>query len=70
MFVPDYETGRTFNCDAARFGCWTAQALVTTTAWRDRTSWGLRVRGGQAGGKTGQALQLDAVVGCSRSPST
>lgn len=64
MFVPDYETGRTFNCDAARFGCWTAQALVTTTAWRDRDfneDYAYAVVG--AGGKTGQTLQLDTVVG-------
>lgn len=64
MFVPDYETGRTFNCDAARFGCWTAQTLVTTTAWRDSNfneDYAFAVVG--AGGKTGQTLQLDVVVG-------
>ena len=64
MFVPDYESGRTFNCAAARFGCWTAQALVTTSAWRDsdfNEDYAFAVVG--AGGKSGEALQLDAVVG-------
>ena len=64
MFVPDYETGKTFACDSTRFGCWTAQALITTTAWRDgdfNEDYAFAVLG--AGGRTGQALQLDTTVG-------
>ncbi|HVR13457.1 MAG TPA: hypothetical protein VMS41_06735, partial [Gaiellaceae bacterium] len=43
MFVPDYEDGgsivtntngsHSFTCDTTPYGCWTAAALVTTTAW-------------------------------------
>lgn len=64
MFVPDYETGGTFSCDLTRFGCWTASALVTTTGWRDgdfNEDYAFAILG--PGGKTGQALQLDATVG-------
>ncbi len=64
MFVPDYETAGTFNCDVARFGCWTADALITTTAWRDsdfNEDYAFAVLG--AGGKTGESLQLDSTVG-------
>lgn len=64
MFVPDYETAGTFNCDSARFGCWTADALITTAAWRDgdfNEDYAFAVLG--AGGKTGESLQLDGTVG-------
>lgn len=64
MFVPDYGTARTFNCDAASFGCWTAQSLVTTSAWQSgdfNEDYAFAVVG--PGGKTGQSNQLDATVG-------
>lgn len=69
LFVPDYEAGKTFACDSTRFGCWTAQALVTTSAWANgggslagfNDDYGFAVLG--SGGKTGQSNQLDTTVG-------
>lgn len=64
MFVPDYEYAKTFACDATRFGCWTAAALVTTQAWADgdfNEDYAFVVVG--AGGKSTQSVQLDATVG-------
>ena len=69
LFVPDYELGKTFTCDATRFGCWTAQALVTTSAWANgggslagfNEDYGFAVL--RPGGKTGQSVQLDGTVG-------
>ncbi len=63
MFVPDYETGGTFNCPQTRFGCWTADALITTTAWsggdfNEDFAFAVMRPGGQDG-----ATQLDAAVG-------
>lgn len=62
MFVPDYEHAATFACENTRYGCWTASALVTTTAWAGGDfdhDYGFAVMG--AGGLTG--AQLDAAVG-------
>jgi len=79
MFVPDYEDGgsivtnpdgtHSFTCDTVPYGCWTATALVTTTAWANgggslgafNNDYGFAVVG--AGGKSGESNQLDAVVG-------
>ena len=79
MFVPDYEDGGSiitnpdgshkFSCDTVPYGCWTATALVTTTAWANgngslaafNDDYAFAVMG--AGGKTGEAKQLDATVG-------
>ena len=79
MFVPDYEDGgsivtnpdgsHSFTCDTVPYGCWTADALVTTTAWANggaslagfNDDYAFAVVG--AGGKTGQSAQLDTTVG-------
>jgi hypothetical protein len=79
MFVPDYENGgsiitnpdgsHSFSCDTVPYGCWTAEALVTTTAWATgndslaafNSDWAFAVVG--PGGKTGESNQLDATVG-------
>jgi hypothetical protein len=79
MFVPDYEAGgsivtnpdgsHSFTCDTTPYGCWTASALVTTTAWANgggslaafNNDYAFGVVG--AGGKSGQSLQLDSAVG-------
>jgi hypothetical protein len=79
MFVPNYEDGgsivtnpngtHSFTCDTTQFGCWTATALVTTTAWANgggslagfNNDYAFAVVG--TGGKTGQNVQLDAAVG-------
>jgi hypothetical protein len=79
VFVPDYEAGgaivtnpdgsHSFTCDTTPYGCWTASALVTTTAWANgggnlaafNHDYAFAVVG--AGGKSGQSLQLDSVVG-------
>ena len=79
MFVPDYEAGgsivtnpdgsHSFTCDTTPYGCWTASALVTTTAWASgggslaafNNDYAFAVVG--AGGKSGQSLQLDSAVG-------
>jgi hypothetical protein len=81
MFVPDYESGGTivtnpdgshsFTCDTTPYGCWTATALVTTTAW---AAGGGGLAGFNhdyafavvdAGGKSGESNQLDATTGSS-----
>lgn len=79
MFVPDYEDGgsivtnpdgsHTFSCGTVLYGCWTAAALVTTTAWANgggslsafNHDYAFAVVG--AGGKPGESAQLDATVG-------
>lgn len=80
MFVPDYENGgsittgpdgsASFSCDTTPHGCWTASALVTTSAWAGgggslsgfNHDYAFAVVG--PGGKTGASgLQLDAVAG-------
>jgi hypothetical protein len=79
MFVPDYEDGgaivtnpdgsHSFSCDTVPYGCWTASALVTTTAWANgggslagfNHDYAFAVVG--TGGKTGESNQLDATVG-------
>jgi hypothetical protein len=79
MFVPDYENGGSivtntdgthdFTCDTTPYGCWTATALVTTTAWANgggslagfNNDYAFVVVG--FGGKTGQSNQLDLTVG-------
>ena len=80
MFVPDYEDGGTiatnpngthsFTCDTTPFGCWTASALVTTSAWANgggslagfNNDYAFAVVG--AGGtSSGATRQLDATVG-------
>ena len=78
MFVPDYEAGgsivtnpdgtHSFTCNTVPYGCWTASALVTTTAWANggaslagfNEDYAFAVVG--AGGKSGEE-QLDATVG-------
>jgi len=79
MFVPDYENGgsivtdpdggHSFTCDTTPYGCWTATALVTTTAW---ASGGGSLAGFNndyafavldPGGRFGESKQLDATVG-------
>ena len=79
MFVPDYENGgsiitngdgsHAFKCQSVPYGCWTASALVTTSAW---ASGGGSLAGFNndyafavldPGGKTGESKQLDATVG-------
>ena len=78
MFVPDYEDGgsivtnsdgsHSFTCDTVPYGCWTATALVTTSAWANgggslagfNNDYAFAVVG--AGGKSGKA-QLDTTVG-------
>jgi hypothetical protein len=78
MFVPNYEDGgsivtnpngtHSFTCDTTPYGCWTATALVTTTAWANggaslagfNDDYAFAVVG--AGGTSGQA-QLDSTVG-------
>ena len=62
MFVPAFDSAPTFNCASTAFGCWTASALVTTTAWSGGDFNGdiaFAVLG--AGGKSGG--QADVVVG-------
>jgi hypothetical protein len=79
MFVPDYEDGgsivtnpdgtHAFTCDTVPYGCWTATALVTTTAWANgggglasfNNDYAFAVMG--AGGHTGESKQLDTTVG-------
>jgi len=79
MFVPDYEDGGTivtnpdgshsFSCDTTQYGCWTATALVTTTAWANgggslagfNNDYAFAVVG--PGGKTSESNQLDVTVG-------
>jgi hypothetical protein len=79
MFVPDYESGGTivsnpdgthsFSCDTTPYGCWTATALVTTTAWASGggslagfdNDYAFAVVG--AGGKSGESKQLDDTTG-------
>ena len=79
MFVPDYEDGgsivtnpngtHSFTCDTTPYGCWTATALVTTTAWANggaslagfNEDYAFAVMG--PGGKTGESKQLDPTVG-------
>jgi hypothetical protein len=79
MFVPDYESGGTivtdpdgthrFSCDTTPYGCWTASALVTTTAWASgggslagfNNDYAFAVVG--AGGKSGESKQLDDTTG-------
>ena len=80
MFVPNYEDGGTivtnpngthsFTCGTTPYGCWTATALVTTTAWANggaslagfNEDYAFAVVG--LGGKSGQSqAQLDATVG-------
>jgi hypothetical protein len=78
MFVPNYEDGGAivtnpdgthgFRCTTTPLGCWTATALVTTSAWASgggslsafNNDYAFAVVG--RGGKTGEA-QLDASVG-------
>jgi hypothetical protein len=39
MFMPDFDastTGDALDCPTTPYGCWTATALVTTTAWANR----------------------------------
>ena len=78
MFVPNYEDGgsivtngdgsHSFTCDTTPYGCWTASALVTTSAWADgagslagfNNDYAFAVVGD--GGKAGQT-QLDSVTG-------
>ena len=62
LFVPDYEDGATFNCALTRYGCWTAQSLVTTAAWAGSDfnhDYAFAVMG--AGGLDGATLLEDAV---------
>ncbi len=79
MFVPNYEDGgsivtnlngtHSFTCETTPFGCWTATALVTTTAWANgggslsgfNNDYAFAVVG--PGGKPGESVQLDARVG-------
>jgi hypothetical protein len=79
MFVPNYEDGGSittnpdgshdFSCDTVPYGCWTATALVTTTAWANgggslagfKNDYAFAVVG--PGGHTGESDQLDADVG-------
>ena len=79
MFVPDYENGgsivtnpngtHSFTCDSVPYGCWTADALVTTTAWANgggslagfNHDYAFAIVG--PGGHSGESNQLDAVVG-------
>lgn len=64
MFYPDFDSSPTFTCASATYGCWTAAALVTTSAWADSGDFnhdiGFAVM--SAGGKSGTA-QLDTTVG-------
>lgn len=63
MFVPDYETGGTFNCALTAYGCWTAQSLVTTAAWSNsdfNEDYAFAIV--RPGGKDG-ITQLDTAVG-------
>jgi Trypsin-like peptidase domain len=78
VFAPDYEAGgsivtsgstHVITCDTTPWGCWTATGLVTTNAWAtgNGSLAGFNadyafVRVG-AGGKSGQANQLDTTVG-------
>ena len=82
VFVPDYETGgaivtnpdgsHSFTCNTTPHGCWTASALVTTTAWANgggslaafNNDYAFAVVG--EGGKSGQSLQLDTTVGANQ----
>jgi hypothetical protein len=79
MFVPDYEDGgviitnpdgsHSFSCDTTQYGCWTAAALVTTTAWANgggslagfNNDYAFAVVG--PGGKSGESNQLDGTTG-------
>ena len=79
LFVPDYEDGgaiitnpdgsHSFSCATVPYGCWTASALVTTTAWANgggslagfNNDYAFAVVG--PGGKPGESTQLDAAVG-------
>jgi hypothetical protein len=79
MFVPDYESGGTivtnpdgthgFTCDTTPYGCWTATALVTTTAWASGggslagfdNDYAFAIVG--AGGKSAESKQLDDTAG-------
>jgi hypothetical protein len=79
MFVPAYEDGgsivtsgstHSFTCDTTKFGCWTATALTTTTAWATGNSSPAAFNNDYAfatvgpGGKTATSnTQLDATVG-------
>ena len=47
MFVPDFDQEKSWNCDVARYGCWTAQALVAHSRFAN------------AGGFTSEATRYD-----------
>jgi hypothetical protein len=47
MFVPDFDEQKTWDCNAARFGCWTARALVAHSKFAN------------AGGFTAEATRYD-----------
>ena len=67
MFIPEFDTTATYDCVAAKWGCWVADALYASTAFATaggfndtavRNDWGFaRVTTGNKNG------QLDATVG-------
>ncbi len=70
MFFPEYDTAPIRSCTESRWGCWTAQSLVVDsgfayaggfTSAATTHDFAFAVVG--AGGKTGETLQLDAIVG-------
>jgi V8-like Glu-specific endopeptidase len=64
-FYPDFDSTPTFDCATATHGCWTATALVTTSAWASSGDFshdiGFAVIGAGGVGTTGG--QLDTTVG-------
>ncbi len=47
MFIPEFDTTPTYNCSQAKWGCWTASALVVNNGFTS------------AGGFNNQAVQYD-----------
>ncbi len=66
LFAPDYDAAPASTCAALRYGCWTADHLVTSTGWSTpddpdfNEDWGFAVMG--PGGLSGSA-SLEGTVG-------
>ena len=70
MFIPEFDSAPSYSCSAAKYGCWTATALVIDSGFKTSGSfntqatvhdWSFEVVAG--GGKPGETKQLDATVG-------
>lgn len=67
LFVPAFDSAPTFNCGSTAFGCWTASALVTTTAWsggdfNGDIGFAVLGAGGKSGGQADDALGAQQIA--------